>query len=116
VKDPEFEGNLWQNLTTLRRKRKTGGKFHGAEKPYCQAAVEARMRLTRKITTTNKIVIPIKPGMPTSSAKPVLGSAWVVVGPKVAVNLASEAWVNKAETVAVLGSIWSICAAGVLVV
>ena len=73
------------------------------------------MRLTRKITTTNKMVIPIKPGMPTSSAKPVLGSVWVVVGPKVAVSLAPAAWVNKAETVAVLGSIWSISGAGVLV-
>ena len=53
--------------------------------------------LTRKITTTSASAARIKPGAPTSSAKPVLGNA-VEVGMIVCVETAI--WVNAAPTVA----------------
>ena len=57
--------------------------------------------LTRKITATSATAISIKPGAPTSSAKPVLGSA-VEVGMTVWVVFAT--WVRPAAIVTVAGA------------
>ncbi len=71
-----------------------------------------RSRRTVKITRISRAVSASKPGAPTSSMKPVSGSEEISVGVGVTVKIklaawvwATAAWVNKAWTVAVRGSI-----------
>ena len=78
---------------------KTLRVYHTPRLVYCDG--EDRNLLTRKITATSATAINIKPGAPTSSAKPVLGRA-VEVGMIVCVETAS--WVKAAATVTVAGA------------
>ena len=73
------------------------------------------MRRTRKMTNSSTTTAPIRLGMPTSSIKPVFGSA-VVVGRIVVVNFNWAAWVNKAATVAVRVSAYTATPAATVLV